>query len=86
MCNAPEVGGVDIIAAMLEPIEYRVGRSGAEITIALRNAAEFCVPAFTGLDRILVLALYSGQPLPHVGLLFPGDPGVSEAVEAKKAA
>src|SRR6516225_1617056 len=32
--NAPEVGDVDITAAMLEAIGYQVERSGAEITVA----------------------------------------------------
>jgi UDP-N-acetylglucosamine 1-carboxyvinyltransferase len=32
--NAPEVGDVDITAAMLEAVGYQVARSGDEITVA----------------------------------------------------
>src|SRR5580693_5209196 len=61
--NAPEVGDVDITAAMLESIGYEVGRSGAEITIAPGHAVEPRVPeAFTGLNRIPILML---GPLLH---------------------
>jgi UDP-N-acetylglucosamine 1-carboxyvinyltransferase len=31
--NAPEVGDVDITAAMLESVGFHVGRNGGEITI-----------------------------------------------------
>ena len=32
--NAPEVGDVDITAAMLEAIGYQVSRSGGDVTVA----------------------------------------------------
>src|ERR1700674_648962 len=42
--NAPEVGDVDITAAMLEAIGYQVSRDGADITIAPAAAVEPRVP------------------------------------------
>src|SRR5260370_40317895 len=61
--NAPEVGDVDITAAMLEAIGYQVGRSGADITIAPGSAVQPRVPeAFTGLNRVPILML---GPLLH---------------------
>ncbi len=61
--NVPEVGEVDITAAMLESTGYRVGRSDAEITIEAGNSVEPHVPeAFTGLNRIPILML---GPLLH---------------------
>src|ERR1700683_3095372 len=38
--NAPQVGDVDITAAMLEAIGYQVSRDGADITIAPAAAGE----------------------------------------------
>ena len=61
--NAPEVGDVDITAAMLESLGYQVAQSGAEITIEAGSAIEPRVPAaFTGLNRIPILML---GPLLH---------------------
>src|SRR5258708_21964527 len=60
--NVPEVGEVDITAAMLESTGYRVGRSDAEITIEAGEPVEPPVPeAFTGLNRVSHLVL--GPPL-----------------------
>jgi UDP-N-acetylglucosamine 1-carboxyvinyltransferase len=75
--NAPEVGDVDITAAMLESIGYEVGRSGAEITVTPGHAVEPRVPeAFTGLNRIPILML--GPLLHRTGEAFVplvgGDP------------
>jgi UDP-N-acetylglucosamine 1-carboxyvinyltransferase len=62
--NAPEVGDVDITAAMLESIGYLVERSDGEITIGRGRSVESRVPeAFTGLNRIPILML---GPLLHV--------------------
>src|SRR6266702_2114638 len=56
--NAPEVGDVDITAAMLEAVGFQVSRSGGEITIAPNGKLESRVPAaFTGLNRIPILML-----------------------------
>src|ERR1700750_3188540 len=61
--NAPEVGDVDITAAMLEAVGFGVSRSGGEITIAPNGKLESRVPAaFTGLNRIPILML---GPLLH---------------------
>src|SRR6202035_3339963 len=75
--NAPEVGDVDITAAMLEAVGYQVVRSEDKITIEAGNAVEPRVPeAFTGLNRIPILML---GPLLHqagegVVPLVGGDP------------
>src|SRR6201996_4806823 len=54
--NAPEVGDVDITAAMLESVGYHVDRNGAEITITPGHEVRPRVPeAFTGLNRIPIL-------------------------------
>src|SRR5260370_11352413 len=54
--NVPEVGEVDITAAMLESVGYHVGRSDAEITIEAGNAVAPRVPeAFTRLNPIPIL-------------------------------
>src|SRR5579862_5625974 len=54
--NAPEVGDVDITAAMLESVGYHVGRADGEITVAPGDAVTPSVPeAFTGLNRIPIL-------------------------------
>src|SRR5258708_17208470 len=64
--NVPEVGEVDITAAMLESTGYRVGRSDAEITIEAGNSVAPHVPrAVAGLNPIPILAL--GQLPPHAG-------------------
>src|SRR5947199_3654736 len=66
--NAPEVGDVDITAAMLEAIGYQVSRSGADVTVAPNgpvsaNTVQPRVPeACTGLNRIPILML---GPLLH---------------------
>ena len=75
--NAPEVGDIDITAAMLEAVGYQVARSGSEITIAPGSAVEPRVPeAFTGLNRIPILML--GPLLHRTGEAFVplvgGDP------------
>ncbi len=75
--NVPEIGEVDITAAMLESIGYHVGRSDDEITIVAGNAVEPRVPeAFTGLNRIPILML--GPLLHKAGEAFVplvgGDP------------
>src|SRR5260221_14625630 len=50
--NVPEVGEVDITAAMLESTGYRVGRSDAEITIEAGDSGGPPRPgAVTGPDR-----------------------------------
>jgi hypothetical protein len=47
--NAPEVGDVDITAAMLESVGYQVGRADGEITVAPGDVVAPSVPeAFTG--------------------------------------
>ena len=75
--NVPEIGEVDITAAMLESIGYHVARSDDEITIVAGNAVEPSVPeAFTGLNRIPILML--GPLLHQAGEAFVplvgGDP------------
>jgi UDP-N-acetylglucosamine 1-carboxyvinyltransferase len=61
--NAPEVGDVDITAAMLESIGFEVCRERDEITIGGGEAIQPRVPqAFTGLNRIPILML---GPLLH---------------------
>ena len=75
--NAPEVGDVDITAAMLESIGCQVARSGGQITIAPGRAVQPRVPeAFTGLNRIPILLL--GPLLHRTGEAFVplvgGDP------------
>src|ERR1700749_1383666 len=67
--NAPEVGDVDITAAMLEAIGFGISRSGGDITVALAgpasgSAVQPRVPeAFTGLNRIPILMI---GPLLHL--------------------
>ena len=75
--NAPEVGDVDITAAMLEAVGYQVVRSDNKITVAPGSATEPRVPeAFTGLNRIPILML--GPLLHRTGEAFVplvgGDP------------
>src|SRR5690348_14389470 len=75
--NAPEVGDVDITAAMLEAVGFGVSRSAGEITIAPNGKLESRVPAaFTGLNRIPILML--GPLLHRTGEAFVplvgGDP------------
>ena len=75
--NVPEVGEVDITAAMLESTGYHVARPDAEITIEAGSAIEPHVPeAFTGLNRIPILML--GPLLHQTGEAFVplvgGDP------------
>src|SRR5689334_23702403 len=75
--NAPEVGDVDITAAMLEADGFGVSRSAGEITIAPNGKLESHVPAaFTGLNRIPILML--GPLLHRTGEAFVplvgGDP------------
>jgi UDP-N-acetylglucosamine 1-carboxyvinyltransferase len=75
--NAPEVGDVDITAAMLESVGFSVGREGGEITVEPTGRVLPRVPeAFTGLNRIPILML---GPLLHVAgeafvPLVGGDP------------
>ena len=62
--NAPQVGDVDITAAMLESAGFHVGREDGEITIAPGGEVRPRVPdAFTGLNRIPILML---GPLLHL--------------------
>jgi UDP-N-acetylglucosamine 1-carboxyvinyltransferase len=75
--NVPEVGEVDITAAMLESTGYNAARTDAEITIEAGTAIEPHVPeAFTGLNRIPILML--GPLLHRTGEAFVplvgGDP------------
>jgi UDP-N-acetylglucosamine 1-carboxyvinyltransferase len=75
--NAPEVGDVDITAAMLESVGYHVDRNGSEITITPGDEVRPRVPeAFTGLNRIPILML--GPLLHKAGEAFVplvgGDP------------
>jgi UDP-N-acetylglucosamine 1-carboxyvinyltransferase len=75
--NAPEVGDVDITAAMLEAVGFVVSRDDGEITIAPNGKLESQVPAaFTGLNRIPILML--GPLLHRTGEAFVplvgGDP------------
>jgi UDP-N-acetylglucosamine 1-carboxyvinyltransferase len=61
--NAPEVGDVDITAAMLESVGFEVIRERDEITIGHAGEIQPRVPeAFTGLNRIPILML---GPLLH---------------------
>src|SRR6266567_2963707 len=61
--NAPEVGDVDITAAMLEAVGFGVDQSAGKITITQNGKLESRVPAaFTGLNRIPILML---GPLLH---------------------
>ena len=62
--NAPQVGDVDITAAMLEAAGFHVSREDGEITIAPGDEVRPRVPeAFTGLNRIPILML---GPLLHL--------------------
>src|SRR3984893_2198569 len=62
--NVPEVGEVDITAAMLESAGFHVGREDGEITIAPGSEVRPKVPeAFTGLNRLPILML---GPLLHL--------------------
>jgi UDP-N-acetylglucosamine 1-carboxyvinyltransferase len=62
--NAPQVGDVDITAAMLESCGFHVSRADGEITIAPGTEVRPSVPdAFTGLNRIPILML---GPLLHL--------------------
>src|SRR6201987_5232493 len=62
--NAPDVGDVDITAAMLESAGFHVSRVDGEITIAPGGEVRPRVPdAFTGLNRIPILML---GPLLHL--------------------
>jgi UDP-N-acetylglucosamine 1-carboxyvinyltransferase len=62
--NAPQVGDVDITAAMLESAGFYVGRADGEITVAPGSEVRPKVPeAFTGLNRIPILML---GPLLHL--------------------
>jgi UDP-N-acetylglucosamine 1-carboxyvinyltransferase len=75
--NAPEVGDVDITAAMLESVGFSVEREDGEITIAPGDGVNPRVPeAFTGLNRIPILML--GPLLYLAGEVFVplvgGDP------------
>ena len=75
--NAPEVGDVDITAAMLESIGYAVQREGTAIAVAPATSITPRVPeAFTGLNRIPILML--GPLLHRAGEAFVplvgGDP------------
>src|SRR5947207_2575044 len=80
--NAPEVGDVDITAAMLEAVGFQVSRSGGDVTVAPNgtvsaNTVQPRVPeAFTGLNRIPILMI--GPLLHRTGEAFVplvgGDP------------
>jgi len=85
--NAPEVGDVDITAAMLEAIGFGVSRSGGDVTVAPAGpvsaspvSASMVQPrvpeAFTGLNRIPILMI--GPLLHRAGEAFVplvgGDP------------
>jgi UDP-N-acetylglucosamine 1-carboxyvinyltransferase len=75
--NAPEVGDVDITAAMLESVGFGVDRDGGEITISPGDEVRPRVPeAFTGLNRIPILM--AGPLLHKAGEAFVplvgGDP------------
>ena len=62
--NAPEVGDVDITAAMLEAIGFQVDRDAGTITVSPATDIKPRVPeAFTGLNRIPILML---GPLLHL--------------------
>ena len=62
--NAPQVGDVDITAAMLEASGFHVSREDGELTIAPGDEVIPRVPeAFTGLNRIPILML---GPLLHL--------------------
>jgi UDP-N-acetylglucosamine 1-carboxyvinyltransferase len=63
IANAPEVGDVDITAAMLAAVGFDVQRVGDELTIGDGGSITSTVPeAFTGLNRIPILML---GPLLH---------------------
>ena len=75
--NAPQVGDVDITAAMLESVGFHVGRADGEVTIEPGPDVQPKVPeAFTGLNRIPILML--GPLLHRAGEAFVplvgGDP------------
>ena len=75
--NAPEVGDVDITAAMLEAIGFQIGRSDGDVTVAPNGTVQSRVPeAFTGLNRIPILMI--GPLLHRTGEAFVplvgGDP------------
>jgi UDP-N-acetylglucosamine 1-carboxyvinyltransferase len=75
--NAPEVGDVDITAAMLEAIGFQVDRGAGTITVSPGTDIKPRVPeAFTGLNRIPILML--GPLLHRTGEAFVplvgGDP------------
>jgi UDP-N-acetylglucosamine 1-carboxyvinyltransferase len=75
--NAPEVGDVDITAAMLGAIGFQVGRDNGTLTVAPASDIKPRVPeAFTGLNRIPILML--GPLLHRAGEAFVpivgGDP------------
>jgi UDP-N-acetylglucosamine 1-carboxyvinyltransferase len=75
--NAPEVGDVDITAAMLEAVGYEVSRGGGDVTVAPNGAVQPRVPeAFSGLNRIPILMI--GPLLHRTGEAFVplagGDP------------
>src|SRR5580704_10619012 len=54
--NAPEIGDVDITAAMLESLGFGVSRADGSITVTPGDSIEPRVPeAFTGLNRIPIL-------------------------------
>lgn len=75
--NAPEVGDVQITAAMLEALGHTVERTGSDITVVPGQVVEPRVPeAFTGLNRIPILMV---GPLLHLAgeafvPLVGGDP------------
>lgn len=79
--NAPEVGDVDITAAMLASIGYEVYREGAVITVAPATSVTPRVPeAFTGLNRIPILMLgpllhRAGEQFTSLGLNLSHPPG-----------
>ena len=75
--NAPEVGDVDITAAMLESLGFGVSRSDGAITVEAGASIGARVPeAFTGLNRVPILML--GPLLHRTGEAFVplvgGDP------------
>src|SRR6516164_1513333 len=90
--NAPQVGDVDITAAMLESAGFHVSREDGEITIAPGGEVRPHVPdAFTGLNRIPILMLgpllhLTGEAfVPLVGGDAIGTRPVDFHVEALKA-
>jgi UDP-N-acetylglucosamine 1-carboxyvinyltransferase len=77
IANAPEVGDVDITAAMLDAVGFAVARDGDQLTIGDGGAIQSRVPeAFTGLNRIPILM--AGPLLHRTGEAFVplvgGDP------------